>query len=176
MADAFLGAAHGFAERNPRDVVVVVPCPRPKLKVLMQSKVSARSDLPRVILHEGNARLPLLAADLALVKSGTSTLEAMLLHRPMVVSYKLGAMTYALVKRLVNTPYVALPNILAGESLVPELLQDEATAEALSSALVEQASATRGSEIEARFAGLHAQLRRGADGQAASAVLELMRR
>ena len=176
MADAFLGAARRFAAAYDGDVAVVVPCPRPKLRDLMAAKLAASKDLPRVVLHDGNAREPLLAADIALVKSGTSTLEAMLLHRPMVVSYKLGAATYALVKRLVNTPYVALPNILAGEALVPELLQADATAENLGDALLREADRRGDGGVERRFAALHAQLRRGADGQAANAVLELMRR
>ena len=82
-------------------------------------------------LYDGHARRALIAADIALVKSGTSTLEAMLLRCPMVVGYRLGALSYQLAKRVVRTPYVALPNILAGRELVPELLQDAATGPAL---------------------------------------------
>ena len=83
----------------------------------------------------GNALEVMAAADLVLVNSGTATLEAMLLRRPMVMSYRLGTWTYAIVSRLVTTPWFALPNILAQAPLVPELIQDDATPENLANAL-----------------------------------------
>ena len=120
-------------------------------------KLQAR-DLPVQILF-GHANLALAAADVALVASGTATLEAALLRCPHVVAYRMSPTTYRLMKRKAYLPYVGLPNILAGEWLVPELLQDDATPENLARALgnwlrhPEAANALR-----ARFAAIHALL------------------
>ena len=120
-------------------------------------KLQAR-DLPVQILF-GHANLALASADVALVASGTATLEAALLRCPHVVAYRMSPTTYRLMKRKAYLPYVGLPNILAGEWLVPELLQDDATPENLARALgnwlrhPDAANALR-----ARFATIHAQL------------------
>ena len=120
-------------------------------------KLQAR-DLPVQILF-GHANLALASADVALVASGTATLEAALLRCPHVVAYRMSPTTYRLMKRKAYLPYVGLPNILAGEWLVPELLQDDATPENLARALgnwlrhPEAANALR-----ARFAAIHALL------------------
>jgi lipid-A-disaccharide synthase len=115
-------------------------------------------ELPIQILF-GHANFALAAADVALVASGTATLEAALLRCPHVIAYRLSATTYRLMKKKAYLPYVGLPNILAGEWLVPELLQDDATPENLARALGnwirhrDAAAALRG-----RFAEIHAQL------------------
>ena len=78
----------------------------------------------------------MVTCDLALVKSGTSTLETMLLRRPMVVTYRLGYWTFLIAKFLVKTPHIAIPNILSERRLVPELVQQAATPEAMYHALL----------------------------------------
>ena len=174
MIEPFLGAAEIFADQHA-PVEVVIPCLRSHIRELVERAVAQHPALA-VTLYDGNARQALVAADVALVKSGTSTLEAMLLHRPMVVSYRLGALSYQLAKRVVRTPHVALPNILAGETLVPELIQNAATGSALASALSEQLESTRNdSTVINAFKGLHERLRQGADTKAAAAVLRLLR-
>ena len=114
--------------------------------------------LPVRILF-GHANLALAAADVALVASGTATLEAALLRCPHVVAYRMSPTTYRLMKRKAYLPYVGLPNILAGEWLVPELLQDDATPENLARAvgnwIRHHDAALR---LQARFALIHAQL------------------
>jgi len=114
--------------------------------------------LPVQILF-GHANLALAAADVALVASGTATLEAALLRCPHVIAYRMSPTTYRLMIRNAYLPYVGLPNILAGEWLVPELLQDDATPENLARAmgnwLRHRDAATA---LRARFAGIHAQL------------------
>ena len=115
-------------------------------------------DLPLQILF-GHANLALAAADVALVASGTATLEAALLRCPHVVTYRMSPTTYRLMKRKAYLPYVGLPNILAGEWLVPELLQDDATPENLARALgnwIRHHDAA--DNLRARFAVIHAQL------------------
>jgi lipid-A-disaccharide synthase len=155
MGAVFLEAARLLAAQRP-DVRFVVPCLRPAIAAW---------------LAEAGTAYPDLACDGALVKSGTSTLEAMLLRRPMVVSYRLGPVTYWIVRRMLRTPFVALPNILAGRRLVPELLQDAATPAALAAALVAELDKARAEpEYLAEFERLHLLLRRHADARAAEAV------
>ena len=118
----------------------------------------AAQDLPIQVLF-GHANLALAAADVALVASGTATLEAALLRCPHVVAYRMSPTTYRMMKRKAYLPYVGLPNILAKEWLVPELLQDDATpanlAQALGNWLRHPHAAKR---LRARFADIHASL------------------
>lgn len=128
-----------------------------------------------VIIDVGSARAVLTACDLALVKSGTSTLEAMLLGKPMVVSYRLGNITARLVAPFIRSEYFALPNILAGEALVPEFIQADATADNLTAALNRvEAQWQNDSSCAQRFATISTGLRRNAGAQAAEAVLDLV--
>lgn len=130
-------------------------------------------DLP-VQVFDGRSHDVMAAADAVLLASGTTALEAMLLKKPMVVSYKTGWLSHAIISRMLKVPYVSLPNLLAGEALVPELLQKDATVERLSEqvlmALAE--SEQRGAVLE-RFTELHRQLRGDAGQRAADAVLSL---
>lgn len=130
----------------------------------------------RVRLVDGRSREVMAAADLVVLASGTATLEAALLKRPMVVAYRVSALTGWIVNtfNLIKTPYVALPNLLAGEALVPELTQEEATPERIAaeaSALL--GDAARRARIVERFGVLHTTLRQGADRRAAEIVLGL---
>jgi len=169
LADLFLDAATIISRTLP-DSVFVIPCLRPAIANWIGARLTDYPQLT-VVTYEGDARRALTACEGALIKSGTCTLEAMLLGRPMVVSYKLGELTYQLVHRMLRTPFIALPNILAGEELVPELLQHDATPAALAEKLLEQLDkAQREPEYLARFADLHRQLRKGADARAADAV------
>lgn len=129
--------------------------------------------LPHHVFHAESHQV-LTACDVALVASGTVSLEALLCATPMVVAYRLSSISYPIIRRMVKIPHIALPNILAGEALVPELLQDAITPDALSAAVeawLEQPSR------RAAFVGtsrrLHAELRGDAAGRAARAVLEL---
>lgn len=116
------------------------------------------------------------AADIIMLASGTATLEAMLFNKPMIVAYRLSWMTYLIVKLLAKIPYASLPNILAGKRIVPEYLQYECTAENLSTELNNLLNSDEQVEkMKMEFSGLSKQLRKGADKQAAKAVLELIR-
>ncbi len=132
---------------------------------------------PQVPVHRvaGESRTAMAAADAVLLASGTATLEAMLLKRPMVVAYRLAPLTWQVVRRMVKVPHVALPNLLAGEPLVPEYLQQDATPQALAGAVLEMLDdAARRERLQARFTELHERLRQGAAAQAAEVVLELL--
>ena len=161
------------------DPLFVLPTPTPKVRERVADVLAARG-VGRsldVKLIDGQSRTAIAAADLVLVKSGTATLETLLLRRPMVVAYRLGKVTAWLVRRLQRSAYVALPNILAGRELVPELLQEDAEPARLAKALVEQYERSRSDDDYLRIcAHWHGELRQGGAGKAAEAVLSLVGR
>ena len=121
--------------------------------------------------------MPLAAADVALVASGTATLEAALLKKPMVIAYKMAQTSFQLMRRMGYLPYVGLPNILAGEFVVPELMQDDATPENLAQVLLNTLADTVVRErIPLRFSAIHRDLKRNTAEQAARAVLPMLAR
>ena len=135
-----------------------------------------RKDYPQlpVRLLAGRSREVMAAADAVLLASGTATLEATLLKRPMVVAYRMARASWWLVSRLVKTPYAVLPNILAGRALVPELIQDAATAQALAARvqpLLDGSGAAR-AQIEG-FDMLHRALQQDYARTAATALAQL---
>lgn len=113
-----------------------------------------------------------MAADVVLVTSGTATLEAALLKRPMVIAYKMSPLSHRLMKRMGYLPYVGLPNILAGRFVVPEFIQDDATAENLTQALLnlyaDKLTCARISDV---FYDIHLQLKQNTAEKAAAAIL-----
>ncbi len=132
-------------------------------------------DLPITLLF-GHAHDAMIAADGALVASGTATLEAALLKCPMVITYKLSSLTYWLAKRKQYLPYVGLPNILSGKFVVPELLQDDATPENLAQALLNLVANKQAvTELEERFSELHQTLKQDAAQKAAQVVLYFLK-
>jgi lipid-A-disaccharide synthase len=116
------------------------------------------------------------ASDVVLLASGTATLEALLVKRPMVVAYRLGALTSFLLKhlKLFKAPYFAQPNLLAGRQVVPEFFNTEVTAEVLGPAVLGQLERADRDELVQTFASIHETLRRDASARAAEAILELM--
>jgi len=126
-------------------------------------------------LGAGVGRLVMSAADVVVLASGTATLEAMLLKKPMVVAYRLHWLTWLIAKILVKTPYVSLPNLLANEELVPELLQSNATASTIAKEALRwlEDDLYRETRVQ-RFYALHEGLRQNADVQAANAVVALL--
>lgn len=128
-------------------------------------------DLPLTILF-GHAREAIAASDTVLVASGTATLETALYGKPMVVTYRMAELTWWLMSRMRYQPYVGLPNIIAGEFIVPELLQDDATPENLAQALVNvHNDAVIRRRLPERLAAIHLSLRQDAAARAAEALL-----
>ena len=117
--------------------VLVIPCVSKKIRSLLTEIVSRKTGID-VRLIEGASENVIAASDVVLTKAGTSTLEALLLGRPMVVSYRLGGFSHWIAKRLIRSEFVALPNILAGYGMVPELLQSDATPDRLANALAKE--------------------------------------
>jgi len=170
----FLHTARQLA-KTLGNVLFLVPCVDPGTELALRKLVQDFPDLEVRILP-GDAHRALAAANVALVKSGTGTLEAMLFGKPMVVTYRLGALSYRIVKTLLRTPFVALPNILAGRCLVPELLQEAAEPQRLAAALIAELERGRAGGHLNDFRTLHLSLRRGANRRAAAAVLSLLDR
>ena len=171
--EAFFRAANICHTEYP-ELRFVVPSANPQRKRQILQLIARISPHLRIKVLDGDAKTAISSADVVLVNSGTATLEALLLKRPMVMSYRLGNLTYAIVSRLVKTPYFALPNILAGRELVPELLQHEATPEALAQALLQRLAQPEQAELMREFEQIHRQLQRNAGARAAEAILELV--
>lgn len=175
MADAFVLAAHRFRQEVP-DVHFVCPTVTRQTRDMFEQAMhrQQRADLPLTLLF-GHSHEALAAADIALVASGTAALEAALFKTPMVVAYRQSPITWALMRRLLYLPYVSLPNILAGEMLVPELLQDAASPAALAGALLDllRDTAARTRQVE-RFVEFHHLLRQNNAVRAADAVLGVL--
>ncbi|APC15698.1 lipid-A-disaccharide synthase [Pseudomonas frederiksbergensis] len=165
----FLDTAERLRAMRP-GVRFVMPCASPERRVQLEELLAGR-DLP-VTLLDGRSHQALAACDAVLIASGTATLEALLYKRPMVVAYRLAPLTFWILKRMVKSPYISLPNLLAQRLLVPELLQDDATPEAL--ALTLSPLIDGGEEQTTGFDQIHRTLRLDASNQAAEAVLNLI--
>ena len=175
MADLFIRTAKLIHARLPH-AVFLVPLTTRETRVMFETALyhNDAEELPLTIMF-GHAQDAMAAADVVLVASGTATLEAALLCKPMVITYKMPRSTYWLLQGKGYLPYYGLPNILAREFVVPEFIQDDATPQNLSQALLNLLAdvATR-DRIAARFAAMSASLHRGAARQAALAVLPML--
>ncbi|NLD14625.1 MAG: lipid-A-disaccharide synthase [Gammaproteobacteria bacterium] len=170
LGELFLHSASLLQQRHP-ELQFVLPAANAARKEQLEQMLAAFPKLP-VTLLDGQSQLALQACDAVLIASGTATLEAMLFKRPMVVAYRLAGLTYRILKLMVKSRHFALPNLLAGETLVPEFIQHAATAENLAAAIEQQLA--DGSRQTARFLELHQLMRRDASRQAAGAVLQLV--
>ena len=177
LAPTFLQAAALVAERVP-GLQVLVPAANAACRAALEKLLPVPgATAPRVRLLDGSARAAMVASDVVLLASGTATLEAMLAKRPMVVGYRISPTTHAIVKGLglLKVDRYALPNVLAGETIAPELMQDDCTPVALADAVLAWFSQPEAIEaLEPRYRDLHLQLRRDASREAATAVAELL--
>ena len=178
LSEPFLQTAQLLHQRYP-DVKFLVPLINQKRRQQFeQIKQRVAPELDMILL-DGNARAAMITAEATLLASGTAALEAMLCKSPMVVGYRMKPLTYFLAKRLVKTKYVSLPNLLADEMLVPELIQEDCNptnlAEKLSLYLSKDKSAVQNRHVLLqRFAELHQMIQCNADQQAAQAVIDLL--
>jgi lipid-A-disaccharide synthase len=172
LAPGFIETARILCERHPEAGFLVPLATRETRTIFEQALHDANaSELPLRILF-GHAVDAITAADVVLVASGTASLEAALLKRPMVITYRIGQWQYRLMKRMAYLPWVGLPNILCNESVVPELLQDEATPKALADAIDHWLGNAQAREaLVTRFTALHLSLRQNTAEKAAEAIL-----
>ncbi|NIJ68311.1 lipid-A-disaccharide synthase [Xanthomonas sp. 60] len=179
LGQAFFEAAWQVTERLP-GLHVVVPAANAACREMINAQLSA-SALPVAHAHvlDGQARTAMIAADVVLLASGTATLETMLVKRPMVVGYRVAELTYQLVKALglLKVDRYALPNILAGKDLAPELMQHDCTPEKLAAAILQWFDHPQMvADLQASYVQLHGLLRRDASARAAEAVADLLAR
>jgi lipid-A-disaccharide synthase len=178
LGPAFARTLRRLASERPA-LRFVAPMARPALAREFGAMLERHAPGVAVQLQDGRAREALVAADAALIASGTATLEAMLCKRPMVVAYRVGAATAAVLRvfRLLKSPFIAQPNLLAGRRVVAEFVQGQVEPETLAAAVAHALDdGDARASLQARFTELHATLRRGASERAADAVLALLER
>ncbi|QLB43707.1 lipid-A-disaccharide synthase [Mannheimia pernigra] len=180
LATSFLKTAQRLKARFP-DLQFLVPMVNERRIAQFNAiKAQVAPDLELNIIIQGKAREAMIAAECTLLASGTAALEAMLCKSPMVVGYKMKPLTYWLAKRLVKTDYISLPNLLAQELLVPELIQEECNPEHLAQHLTvflanDAISQAKKASLKQRFVELHKSIQCDADKQAAQAVVDLLK-
>ena len=176
LAVPMVEAARWLAARRDR-TCFVAPLVTSALRRQFESVVEERGRDLDIRILDGESWSAMAAADVVLLASGTATLETLLHQRPMVITYRTRALTWAIGKRLLHVAHVGLPNLLAGRALVPELLQDRATGAHLGAAVLRYLEHPEEvPPLEAEFASIRRALRNDADCRAASAVLELLTR
>lgn len=182
LLECFLQTALLCVARIPQ-LEIVIPAATPALYDKIQSVLQQSQYLPldscltvQRCFGRDEAHACVRNATVVLLASGTATLEAALLGKAMVVAYRMSSMGYAIASRLIRSEHIALPNLLLGERVVPELVQHQATPQCLSDALLELlVNSSQRSQTEHKLEGLRDQLALGADQLAASTVLSLSR-
>lgn len=176
LLDVFMETIAACLQRQP-NMRFVIPAASEALYEVLASRLS-EPDIhlirQRILLTRGESQLCMQMSDLVLLASGTATLEAALLGKPMVVAYRLTPLSYAIMSRMIKVDYVALPNLLTDKAYVQEFIQHDISAETLSSALlsyVEQPALA--AEVKNAFRQLHGQLAQNASEKAAVVVLQL---
>ena len=175
MADLFVKTAKSLLAEMP-DAHFVAPMASRAMYDMFNLALRrhAALDLPLKLMF-GHSHEALCAADVALVASGTATLETALFKTPMVITYRQSMLNSVLMKRMIYLPYIGLPNILAEEQFVPEYVQNKATPDALAKALLGLLTSkdAREAQIE-RFRKIHAMLKKGTADIAAETVLKVL--
>jgi lipid-A-disaccharide synthase len=172
LAKTYIETAKLILQKMP-EAQFLVPLASRETRTIFENEVwkQEAQQLPITLLF-GHAHDAMIAADVVLVASGTATLEAALLKCPMVITYKMSALTYWIAKRKQYLPYVGLPNILAGKFVVPEILQDDATPENLAQALLNLVNNKNAvAALEQTFVTMHQKLRQNTAQKAAAAIL-----
>jgi len=167
----FLDTAAWLLQRRP-NLHFVLPAANAARRAQIEALLATRSDALPIQILDGQSQLAMTAAAVVLMTSGTTTLEALLLKKPMVVAYRMGDWSFRLARWLVKSKYISLPNLLAGRELVPERLQQEVRADVLGPLLLERLDdgALR-TQLEREFLQIHRSLRRDASASAARVLL-----
>ncbi len=172
LAPLFLATAQWLREQG-RPCHLLLPLVNQAARTAVEAQLRRTGAGLSCTLIDGRAQEVMAAADAVLLASGTATLEAMLLARPMVVAYRLAPLTYAIARRLVHTPHVAIPNLLAGRTVVPEFIQHAATPAALGAAIAALLEPAAAAAMRAELAALRPPQTEDPAELAARAVLEV---
>jgi len=174
LAITFFQAVALIRQALPAIQCIVPAVPLLRDRILAAAAACGLQD--RVTVVAGQSHAVLAACDVTLIASGTATLEAALFKRPMVIAYRMGALSWQIMRRKRLQPWVGLPNILSGEFVVPELLQDDATPQALSREVLAwlDAPAVKIAQLERRFTALHRELLRDTPKLAAHAIAQVI--
>ncbi len=174
-AALFVKTAQLISEQNANAQFLVPLITRETRNIFETELYRNHNELLNMQILFGHAHDAMEAADIVVVASGTATLEAALLKRPMVITYRMPAMSWQILKRMNYLPYVGLPNVLAGKFIVPELLQNDATPEKLTDAVMQLLNdAANLKEIKEEFTNIHKSLKQNSAEQAAKIVLSYL--
>ena len=175
LARRFLQAAQRMARQQP-GLHFVLPA-MPALRARIEAIASEVGEVPNLRVLNGQSHTALAACDVTLIASGTATLEAALFKRPMVIAYNMNWLSWQIMRRKKLQPWVGLPNILCQDFVVPELLQDAATPEALAHEVLRWlANPAAVAAVQQRFTTLHDTLRRDTPALAAHAIEKVLAR
>ena len=174
LSHVFFQAATLIQQALPAIKFIVPAVPLLKARMVAAAAASGLGDA--VVVLDGQSHTALAACDATLIASGTATLEAALFKRPMVIAYRMGAVSWQIMRRKRLQPWIGLPNILSGEFVVPELLQDAATPTTLAREMLVwlTAAAAKIAQLEHRFIALHLALQRDTSSLAANAIAHVL--
>ena len=172
LSQVFLSSAKKLAVKI-RDLQIVIPAVNEQRYQQIKEVLSEYPEL-EVKLIKQQSQLAMAAADAVLLASGTTALEAMLLKKPMVVAYRVGAITYTLVAPFVKTPFISIPNLLANKMLVPEFIQQGVSVDNISSAIEKAFDVSVRDQLQAEFTQLQEQLELDSGSLAAAAIADMV--
>lgn len=172
LLEPFLNCARILLKKYPT-IQFVLPCANQKRRQQIELQLNRFDDLP-IHLFDGQSREVMLSADVVLLASGTATLEAMLLKKPMIVAYKMSKISFWIFNKLLKINQFSLPNLLAGKPLVKEMMQENCRADLLAKALIQLIETRHDSQIIKQFYQIHESLKLGGSDKAAHAIVELM--
>lgn len=175
--DPLLDTAEKLSEDKALNTRFMIPAANQKIHDVIRQRIAERGCSADIQLVLGESQSVMSAADVLIVASGTVTFEAMLLKKPMVVIFRTSALSAAILTRMVKSAHISLPNLLADERVVPEILQDDVRAEVLEKEVrhwLQDPGAVK--RLHQRFTDLHKNLRQDSDKLAASAIISLLTR
>jgi len=173
IAPLFLQAAERLHQQRP-ELRFLVPV-APGLRGLLEPMLSPHAPTTPIVLLDGRSHQALAACDVTLIASGTATLEAALFKRPMVIGYRMNALSWQIMRRMQYQPWVGLPNILCRDFVVPERIQDDAEPATLAADVLAWLDApARMAALERRFTELHHLLRRDTARTASDAIAQVL--